>query len=173
MPGTCGGKRIEDLLPEQPGETRISVHWFFLPVALFWLAGGIACLRHIPRPHEDRSLIYAGWACVFISLFGLLTFTMCLVRIRAGRPPETLFTIRLRLLIFFGILAGYMTLCFVLIRLSVKYASHSSWLMFIWMVAWVVGGNFIMSRMIRYFRTHPPGQKFTTTKSPFNNDRKY
>lgn len=42
--------RIADL-PEQPGESRISFHWLALPLGVFFLYGGLMCLRSYSRLH--------------------------------------------------------------------------------------------------------------------------
>lgn len=170
MPGSGGRRRLEDILPEQLGERRISVHWFFLPVAIFWLAAGIACLRHGPLPNGS-TLTLIGWFCVFLGLFGLLTFVLCVMRIRAGRPPQALFTIRVRPMIFIGSLFGYLALCVALLRFSSKF-TESPWLTAIWMITWVVGAKLIGSGIIRYFHTHPPKRKFTIVENPSKDFRK-
>lgn len=132
-------------LPEQPGEARVSVHWFFLPVALFWLAGGLACLRH--------NLMYCGWFCVSLGLFGLFTFVLCLWRIGVGRPPEALFTIRARPLILASVMAGYMFLYIVVcLRLTGKWAWAAPFLF----LFWPVSAGLIWNSIVRYFLNHPP-----------------
>lgn len=137
-------------LPEQPGERRISVHWFFLPAALFYLAGGIACLREYPHAKAPQTLMYGGWFCIFLSLFTLLTFILCLKQIRIGRPVKSLFTIRLRMLILVGTMAGLMMFSFDLSRFL---PAGIAWVLpFIW----VFGGGFIWNGIVRYFRNHPP-----------------
>jgi hypothetical protein len=137
-------------LPEQPGERRISVHWFFPLVALFYLGGGIACLREAPHERTPRALIYGGWALISLGLFVLLTFVLCVKRLRAGGKIDSLFTIRTRMLVLFGAMAGLMLLSFTLYRfLPDQLAVVLPFL-------WVFGGGFVWNRLVRYFQNHPP-----------------
>jgi hypothetical protein len=118
------GFRVQIMnLPEQTGERRISIHWFFLPLGLVLVAVG-------------------AWE--------LLAFVMCEKRIREGRPPKTLFTIRARQLILFGFLGGYMALFIVVFELL---PSKIAW---VWPPAWVLGGGLLGNGIVNYFRRHPP-----------------
>ena len=137
-------------LPEQPGERRISVHWFFLPAALFYIAGGLACLREYPHEKAPQTLMFGGWFLIFLGLFVLLTFVLCVRRLRAGGKVESLFTIRVRLLILGGCMAGLMMLFFTISRFL---PGEIAWVLpFIW----VFGGGFIWNGIVRYFENHPP-----------------
>jgi len=136
-------------LPEQPGERRISVHWFFLPVGLGWLVAGVIGTRDWLQNKQPASM-YWGLPCAFIGVFVLVTFVMCLWQIRQGKPPQTLFTIRVRPLVLIGCVAGYMAFCIVLYRLLPGWMSLA--LPFIW----VVGGALIWDGLVGYFLKHPP-----------------
>ena len=137
-------------LPEQSGERRISVHWFFLPLGLVLCAAGlIGLLDHFLRNGPPIG-IYWGSACAFFGLFELLTFVLCQKRIRAGRPPQSLFTIRVRPLIIFGSVAGYMAVCIVISRLLPGPVTMAL------PVIWVVGAALIWNGLVRYFQKHPP-----------------
>jgi hypothetical protein len=140
--------RLQEL-PEQPGERRISVHWFFLPVGLGYLAAGVAGVRDSmlnARPFSE----YWGTACAVLGVFVLITFVLCLKRMHQGKPPESLFTIRVRQLALFGSMAGYMVLCFVIYRLLPGQMALA--IPFIWLL----GSPFIWNGTVRYFREHPP-----------------
>lgn len=137
-------------LPEQPGERRISVHWFFPAMALFYLACGVAGLRESPHEKAPKVLMYGGWFCIFLGFFTLLSFVLCLKEIRAGRPVKSLFTIRLRMLILVGTMAG---LGFFAFSFSRFLPAGIAWaLPFIW----VFGGGFVWNGIVSYFRNHPP-----------------
>jgi len=138
-------------LPEQPGERRISVHWFFLPVGLGWLAAGVSGVRDWLLNKQPASM-YWGLPCAFLGVFVLVTFVLCLRQIRQGKPPQTLFTIRVRPLALIGGVACYMALCIVLYRLL---PGQMAWVI---PVIWVVGGALIWNGMVRYFHKHPPRQ---------------
>ena len=136
-------------LPEQPGERRISVHWFFLPVGLGWLVVGVIGVRDWLLNKQTASM-YWGVPCTFIGVFTLITFIMCLWQIRQGKQPESLFTIRARPLVLIGGVACNMVFCFLLYRLL---PGQIAWAIpFIW----VVGSALIWDCIVRYFRNHPP-----------------
>ena len=137
-------------LPEQPSEPQVSVHWFFLPAALFYLAGGWACLREYFFRRGSPALLYPGWFCIFLGLFVLVTFGLCLGRIRAGRPPKTLFTVRVRLLVLAGVMAGYVALPVVFFRFL---PGKIAWLLPLF---WVLSGAWVWNSIVRYFLRHPP-----------------
>ncbi len=136
-------------LPEQPGERRISVHWFFLPVGLGWLVAGAVGLRDSllnGRPFSK----YWGAACAILGVFVLITFVLCRKRMHQGRPLESLFTIRVRQLALFGSMAGCMILCFVIYRLLPSQMALA--MPFIWLLV----SPLIWNGTVRYFREHPP-----------------
>jgi hypothetical protein len=139
----AGFMKLEPL-PEQPGERRISVHWFFPLVALFWLTAGVACLR------ASKPLVSLGWFCIILGLFMLFTFLLCLWEIGRGGKVEALFTIRARLLVLVGSIAGFMVLCFVT---ATSFGGKLAWPV---SVIWVLGPVFIWNRIVRYFRNNPP-----------------
>jgi hypothetical protein len=142
--------RLQDL-PEQPGERRISVHWFFLPVGVGWLAAGVAGVRDSLLNRQPSSM-YWGLPCTFLGVFVLLTFVMCQRQLRQGKPPQSLFTIRVRPLVLFGVVAGYMVLCIAIYQ---HLPGRLAWaLPFIW----VLGSALIWNGTVRYFRKHPPKQ---------------
>jgi hypothetical protein len=142
-------KKLE-VLPEQPGEKRISVHWFFLPTALLYLAGGIACLHEAPHERAARTLMYGGWALISLGLFVLLTFVLSEMRLRQGGKIASLFTIRVRPLLLAGFMAGFMAFTFILYGMLPPAMTLT--IPFIW----VFGGAFIWNGIVRYFRNHPP-----------------
>jgi hypothetical protein len=128
-------------LPEQPGEARVSAHWFFLPAALFYIAGGLAFWRY----HH----VYCGWACVCLGLMPLLAFVLCL---RRG-PSETLFTVRARPLILVGVMASYMFLYIVIFHsITAKWA----WTFPFLLLLWPLSGGLIWNSIVRHFLKHPP-----------------
>jgi len=138
-------------LPEQSGERRISVHWFFLPVGLGWLVAG-AIGVHDWLLNKQPVSIYWGLPCAILGVFVLVTFVMCLWQIRQGKPPESLFTIRVRPLVLIGGVAGYMAFCILLYRLL---PGQIAWaLPFIWLL----GSALIWNGTVGYFRKHPPKQ---------------
>jgi hypothetical protein len=81
----------------------------------------------------------------------LLTFVLCQKRIRQGGKIETLFTIRLRQLVLFGSIAGYMAFCFIISR---WFTGKITWA--IPFFIWLFGGPLIWNGIVRYFRNHPP-----------------
>jgi len=136
-------------LPEQPGERRISVHWFFLPTGLAYFAAGVVGVRDF-RLHERPASLYWALPCVFLGVLTVLGFFMCQRQIRQGKPPEALFTIRIRSLILVGSAACYMASCILLYRFL---PGQITWAMpFIW----VVGCALIWDCIVRYFLKHPP-----------------
>lgn len=146
------GLRVKlENLPEQPGERRISIHWFFLPTALFYLAGGVACLHEHFSVKNSWTLMFGGCFLIFLGLLTLVTFALCLRRIRQGRPPEALFTIRVRPLVLFGSMAAYMAVV-IIISLHVTNTIVQALLPFVWMF----GAALIWRTIARYFRSHPP-----------------
>jgi hypothetical protein len=128
--------RIKDL-PEQSGERRISVHWFFLPVGLICLAGAWLGWRDYFFKEGPSSSKYAGLVCAFLAGWVFLTFVMCEKRIRQGRLVRGLPTIRARQLILFGSLAGYVALVFAISRLL---PDRMAWAL---PLIWVIGGGLI------------------------------
>lgn len=137
-------------LPEQPGERRIPVHWFFPLMALFYLAGGLACLRGSAHAHSPGTLLFVGWCCIALGLFGLLTFVVCVLQLQRGKTVEGLFTIRVRPLILGGCMAVYMAIFFIISRHLPGY--FVMLLPFIW----VFSAAWIWNRIVRYFQNHPP-----------------
>jgi hypothetical protein len=135
---------LNETLPEQPGERRISVHWFFPAVALFCIGAGIACLR------GSRDLLVPGWFCIILGLFVLLGFVLCVWEIGRGGKVEALFSIRVRLLVLLGSMAGFNVLCFII---ATSFGGKLAWPV---SVIWVCGGIFMWRRIVRYFRDHPP-----------------
>ena len=141
--------QIKDL-PEQTGERRISVHWFFLPVGLFYILSAWIGFRDYFSKHGSSAGKYAGYACVFLAVWMWLPFAVCQKRIKEGRPPKGLFTIRARQLILFGSFAGCFVLFFAISRII---PDRMSWaLPLIWVVGVGLAGNGIVS----YFRRRPP-----------------
>ena len=138
-------------LPEQPGERRISVHWFFLPVGVAYLAAGVIGVRDFRLNERPSSLCWA-LPCAFLGGLGLLTFVLCQKQIWQGKPPQALFTIRVRPLVLIGGVACCMALCIVLYRLLP--GQMVSAIPFIW----VVGSALIWNGTVRYFGKHPPEQ---------------
>jgi xanthine/uracil/vitamin C permease (AzgA family) len=136
-------------LPEQPGERRISVHWFFLPVGLGWLGAGVIGVRDWLLNKQPSSM-YWGLPCAFLGVFVLITFVMCQTQVRRGKPPESLFTIRARQLVLLGAVAGYMVLCIVIYQLV---PGQMVWAM---PLIWLVGCALIWDGIVRYFRKHSP-----------------
>jgi len=141
--------RVKDL-PEQSGERRISVHWFFLPLGLILLAAGLVGLRNYFLLNGPPLNKYWGSLCAFFGVFELLTFVLCEKRIRKGRPPQSLFTIRVRQLVLFGSIAGYMVLCFAISRL---FVGQTAWAI---PLIWVLGAGLIWNGIVLYFGKHPP-----------------
>ena len=241
--------RINDL-PEQPGERKVLLHWFFLPVGLFLLAIGVMGLRdyfrlkgppltelhqmnltdvanvvveaeipgstridkislqtsdgakvryrnrfpyssEIRRLNPDYGLLLDKtnlvWAVTtgggeilacnyfqeynieaktvgkycgsFLASFGswlLLTFIVSEKRLRSGKPlPETMIRIRVRLVILFGSLIGYMMFYFVII-LPLLSGKVGGWLLGL---IWVLGAGLIGNGIVAYFRKHPPEEQ--------------
>ena len=140
--------RLPDF-PEQPGERRISVHWFFIPLGLCYLAAGAAGVRDSllnGRPFSK----YWGAACAVLGLLALLTFVLCQKRIRQGKPPASLFTIRVRQIILFASMAAYMILTLAVFRFLPDQ------LALVMPLIWVFGAAFVWNGVVRYFRKHPP-----------------
>lgn len=142
--------RLPDL-PEQPGERRISVHWFFIPVGLGFLAAGAAGVRDSLLNGRPSSKDW-GMACAVLGLFELLAFVLCQKAIRQGKPPQSLFTIRVRQLILFVSMAAYMALTFTVFQLL---PGQLAWAMPFF---WVLGAGFVWNGIVHYFRKHPPKQ---------------
>jgi hypothetical protein len=135
-------------LPEHPNERRISVHWFFLPVGLLFIGAGAAVFRYShSHPSSDPLIdILFGSLCIFVGVLELSAFGLCVKRIHEGRPPRTMFSVRVRPLILFGSIGGYMFLCFAFSRvLGVMLP-----------IMWVIGAAMIWTGMVRYFVKHPP-----------------
>jgi hypothetical protein len=139
--------RLQDL-PEQPRERRISVHWFFLPVGLGWLVGGALGVRDWLQNTRPLSM-YWGLPCALLGVLVLVTFVMCQMQIRRGKPPKDLFTVRARQLVLFGGVAASMALCFVFVQLLPGMA-------WAWPLVWLFGVALIWGGIVRYFRKHPP-----------------
>ncbi len=136
-------------IPEQPGERRVSIHWFFLPAGLGWLAAGVIGVRDSVvngRPFSK----YWGAPCALLGIMTLLSFIVCQAQIRRGTPPKGLITIRARPLILAGGVTGYTVLCFVMYRFL---PGKIMWTM---PFVWVLGSALIWNGTVRYFRKHPP-----------------
>jgi cytochrome c-type biogenesis protein CcmH/NrfF len=101
--------------------------------------------------NKQSASMYWGLPCAFLGVVTMLAFVMCQREIRQGKPPQSLFTIRVRPLVLFGGVAGYMVLCIAIYRLLPQMA----WaLPFIW----VIGSALIWNGTVRYFHNHPPKQ---------------
>jgi len=141
--------RIKDF-PEQPGERRVSIHWFFLLLGLVLVGVGLIGLRDYFLKRGPVFSAYWGSFCAFFGVWELLGFAISEKLIREGRPPKALFTIRVRQLILFGSFAGYMALWFLIIQLLPKQLSWT------FPLIWVIGGGLLGTGIVRYFRRHPP-----------------
>ena len=141
-------------IPEQAGEPRISVHWFFVPVGFGLIAAGLVCLRY--------GIVYVGWGCAFLGLFEFLTFGLCERRIRAGKPPEALFTLPLRKTVLACSMFGYLVL-FAIVHIKLFGILSGSRLgqmvLFVFgPVIWVLTAQLLWNAIVRYFVNHPPKQ---------------
>jgi hypothetical protein len=141
--------RLKDL-PEQTGERRISIHWFFLPLGLVLVAVGLIGLRDYFLKNGPMFSMYWGSLCAFFGAGELMGFAICEKLVRAGRPPKIFVSIRARQIILFGGIVGYAVVLFIIFRLLPNQMACAT------PFFWVVGGGLVGNGIVCYFRKHPP-----------------
>jgi hypothetical protein len=118
--------------------------------------GGEILARNYFEEYNLEAKTVGKYCGSFLALFGvclLFAFTVNERQFQPGKPmPKSLNPIRLRQLILFGSIVGYMALCFAVIfpLLSGRVAGWLSPLI------WVFGAGLIGNGIVAYFRKHPP-----------------
>ena len=119
-------------------------------------SGKVLAARYFQEYNIENKRVCKSFGPIFtcFGLMLLLCFIVFQAQVLARKPlPKSLGTMRVRLLILWGSLIGYLFLWFMVIypRLAPKLGGLLAALI------WVLGGGLIGNGIVAYFKKHPPG----------------